>query len=176
MTEVPLLWAIVKRLEAQLMPIEFTSDSRGAVYNMADRVFIGSAKVSNLESVPSIYISEAPEQDSAVAAGGGNLATFDKMYYIQGFAPRDAQNGDTKEAYALQALVLARIGRLVQLNQNGAEEYPEEYLLGLREVSGIETTLPLVIMPENPRVDAAVFYLPVLVKVTINPFKPYTNV
>jgi hypothetical protein len=173
-TTTPLLLAVIEALGDALRPISFTSARLQETFSMQDRVYIGFSQLGADKTAPYLTVTEAPEQDTASVGGAGRVQEFDKMYFIQGFAPR-AGDIATREAYELQALVLSRLGRAVRQNDMGGPMFPAEYLLGLegQGVVSIETTVPLVVSPERQVANAAVFYLPVLIKLAIDAFQPY---
>lgn len=171
----PILLQVIVALADALRPIQFYSAKLGETIPLADRVSVGRSQLSpKTDPVPCLTVTEAPEQDMAATANAGQQMRFEKLYFITGFAPRDPTGPvETAEAYALQADVLRRIGRALKIGSGGAPMYPDEYMLGMpKSVQDIRTTIPLVLSPERGVLDAACFYLPVLVDVVIDPFEP----
>lgn len=168
---------ILRRLTELLETISYTSYN-GDEIDLEGAVSRGRALYGDEAPITFLALVEKPRQ--ILGEGGGEQKT---MYngpwdiLVQGFA-RDDPNHPLDPGYELLAHVEQKMARIIQESPNGMRGglYPEDYLLGLKElITSFSFIMPIVRPPDNDVSNTAYFFMPVSIGLVTDMASPFTE-
>lgn len=173
---------VLKKLVEHLEGINPTNDDpkTGQPYavDLRNRVFRGRSLITIRDAKDALSILEFPRQDIYAPVGEHGVARqVAWTLMLQGWPIDDPEN-PSDPAYSLKAMCEMRLARLVAQLPNGrGPRYPDEYMLGKTgdqyDLASLIIAPGVVRPPEDANSRLAMFYMPLVLGVTVDVSDPY---
>lgn len=165
---------ILKRLTTHL---EGITPDNGYAFDLSATVFRGRRWFGASDPDTVLSIVEHLQADINVEVAGvlNIMRMEDWILLIQGWLTIQVDDHPTDDAYELKASVEHRMARVILTNSRGNPMYPDEYLLGLKDIITKVTVGPGVVSVDtrdmaNAR---AFFYLPIGIGLAVDVSDPF---
>jgi hypothetical protein len=173
---------VLKKLVTHIEGINPSNDdpATGAPYtrDLTGRVFRGRSLIATGDAQDALSILEFPRQEIYAPVGDhGIVRQISWSLMLQGW-PEDNPAHPSDPAYELKAMVEMRLARIVAQLPNGrGPQFPDEYLLGKTDgeydLASFVIAPGVVRPPEDAASRLAMFYMPLVLGVTVNVANPY---